>query len=62
MYGYQLWKQVKERDKIDVEIPTIYQHLSELIRLGYVKRTESKTILGRRREYYSLTEKGEAIA
>jgi len=61
-YGYQIWKELREKQNIDVKIPTVYQHLSKLIKEGYVKKTEPKTVLGRRREYYSLTDKGRAIA
>jgi PadR family transcriptional regulator PadR len=61
MYGYQLWTSLRERYRIEVSIPTVYQHLAELVEKGYVKKEGSKTVLGRRREYYSLTEKGEAL-
>jgi len=61
-YGYQIWKELREKHGVDVKIPTVYQHLSELIKEGYVKKIESKMVLGRKREYYSLTDKGRAIA
>ncbi|MCS7138920.1 MAG: pyridoxal-phosphate dependent enzyme [Crenarchaeota archaeon] len=61
MYGYQIWKGLREKYGICVKIPTVYQHLNELIGKGYVKKGESKTVMGRRREYYSLTERGEAL-
>ncbi|MEM3712187.1 MAG: pyridoxal-phosphate dependent enzyme [Thermoproteota archaeon] len=62
MYGYQIWKGLREKYGIHVKIPTVYQHLNELVEKGYVRKGESKTIMGRRREYYSLTERGEALA
>lgn len=61
MYGYQIWKGLLEKYGIRVKIPTVYQHLDELVEKGYVKRGPSKTVMGRRREYYSLTERGEAL-
>jgi threonine synthase len=61
-YGYQIWKELREKHNVDVKIPTVYQHLSELIKEGYVKKIESKMVSGRKREYYSLTDKGRAIA
>ncbi|MEM2087493.1 MAG: pyridoxal-phosphate dependent enzyme [Thermoproteota archaeon] len=61
MYGYQLWTSLRERYHIEVSIPTVYQHLAELMEKEYVKKEGSKKVLGRRREYYSLTEKGEAL-
>ncbi|MEM3630891.1 MAG: pyridoxal-phosphate dependent enzyme, partial [Nitrososphaerota archaeon] len=61
MYGYQIWKELKEKYNLNMKIPTIYQHLSELIKGGYVKKIMSKNILGRRREYYSLTDKGKNL-
>jgi threonine synthase len=62
MYGYQIWKELREKYSVDVKVPTIYQHLSELIKRGYLKKIESKMVLGRKREYYSLTDKGRALA
>ncbi|MEM2487822.1 MAG: helix-turn-helix transcriptional regulator [Thermoproteota archaeon] len=50
-----------EKYGIRVKIPTVYQHLDELVEKGYVKKDTSKTVMGRRREYYSLTERGEAL-
>lgn len=61
IYGYRIWKGLEERYGIKVKIPTVYQHLEELVRRGYVKKGASKTVMGRRREYYSLTERGEAL-
>jgi threonine synthase len=61
MYGYQIWKWLREKYGIHLRIPTVYQHLEELVDKGYVKRRGSKTVMGRRREYYSLTERGEML-
>jgi threonine synthase len=61
MYGYQIWKELKEKYNLNIKIPTVYQHLSELIKGEYIKKIISKNILGRRREYYSLTDKGKNL-
>ncbi len=61
MYGYEVWRGLREKYGMKVRIPTVYQHLSDLVEKGYVKRGESRRVMGRKREYYSLTERGEAI-
>ena len=61
MYGYQIWKELREKYDLNIKMPTIYQHLSELIEKGYIKKTISRSILGRKREYYSLTDKGKNL-
>ena len=61
MYGYEVWRGLREKYGMKVRIPTVYQHLSNLVEKGYVRREESRRVMGRKREYYSLTERGEAI-
>lgn len=61
MYGYQVWTSLREKYRIEVSIPTVYQHLADLMKKGYVRKEGSKMVLGRRRQYYSLTERGEAL-
>jgi len=61
MYGYEVWRGLREKYGVNVKIPTVYQHLSNLVEKGYVRRVEAKRVMGRKREYYSLTERGEAI-
>ncbi|MGC8911511.1 MAG: pyridoxal-phosphate dependent enzyme [Nitrososphaeria archaeon] len=58
MYGYQIWRSLREKYGLSMKIPSVYQHLSQLIEMGYVRKTFSKNVLGRKREYYSLTDKG----
>lgn len=62
MYGYEVWRGLREKYGMNVRIPTVYQHLSDLVEKGYVRRVEARRVMGRKREYYSLTERGEAIA
>ncbi|MEM3615424.1 MAG: pyridoxal-phosphate dependent enzyme [Candidatus Methanomethylicia archaeon] len=61
MYGYQIWKELKDKYGIRLRIPTLYQHLSELVGEGYIRKMKMEKILGRRREYYILTEKGKKL-
>ncbi|MGC9015085.1 MAG: PadR family transcriptional regulator [Thermoproteota archaeon] len=42
-------------------MPTVYQHLLDLINEGYVKKSETITTSGRRRTYYKLTDKGKVF-
>jgi len=58
MYGYQIWKELKDKYGLNIRIPTLYQHLKELIEEGYVVKSKSEKVMGRIREYYTLTEKG----
>ncbi|MEM3088659.1 MAG: threonine synthase, partial [Candidatus Bathyarchaeia archaeon] len=41
LYGYGIWKEIKERYNIIIKIPSIYQHLSELEMLGLIKRDKA---------------------
>jgi threonine synthase len=61
MYGYQIWRSLREKYGLSMRIPSVYQHLNQLIEMGYVRKTFSKNVLGRRREYYSLTDKGKIV-
>jgi len=61
MYGYEVWRGLREKYDVRIRIPTVYQHLADLAEKGYVRREESKRVCGRTREYYSLTERGEAL-
>jgi threonine synthase len=58
MYGYQIWRELKDRYGLNIRIPTLYQHLKELMEEGYVVKSRSEKVMGRIREYYALTEKG----
>lgn len=60
-HGYQIWKELREKYNVRLTIPTVYQHLSELIKEGYVAKSGTKIISGRRREYYTITEKGRIL-
>lgn len=55
-YGYDLRKKLQEHG-VNISLPTLYQHLEELEKLGLVTRSER--VMGKRkRVYYIITEKG----
>ena len=55
-YGYAIWKYLG-RKGIAIKLPTVYQHLSELERMGLIK-TISKSGLKRQTTIYGLTTRG----
>ncbi|TXT54114.1 MAG: hypothetical protein BAJATHORv1_90063 [Candidatus Thorarchaeota archaeon] len=58
-YGYEIWKQLDEKYGIQVRIPSVYQHLSELARGGLIVETkEMRSHEKRVRKYYDLTDRG----
>ena len=57
-YGYGIWMNLKEYG-IEIKIPSVYQHLSELRNTGLVNQTRIETTFdNRKRTYYALTENG----
>ncbi len=61
-YGYEVWRNLKQRLRIDFDISSVYQHLSELEKAGLIRRTKVESVLGKpERYYYSLTDRGKAI-
>ncbi|NHJ14138.1 MAG: threonine synthase [Candidatus Thorarchaeota archaeon] len=61
-YGYEIWKKLMYEFGIDVKIPSIYQHLTELTSSGLITGTRiEQTFQRRKRSYYALTEKGKRI-
>lgn len=60
IYGYNLWKKLKERFDIDIRVPSVYQHLAQLESMGLIKRVRSQRVLGKpERHYYRITARGE---
>jgi threonine synthase len=59
-YGYQIWQELAEKYGIEIKIPSVYQHLSELRRGGLITEPrEMETYDKRKRNYYGLTKKGK---
>ena len=62
MYGYELWKALKITYGLEFKLPTIYQHLSELLRMGLIVSKPPERGLGRRMvRKYHLTESGRKV-
>ena len=61
-YGYEIWKILKQRLGVDLDISSIYQHLSELEKVGLIKKAKVESVLGKpERYYYHLTDRGQSI-
>lgn len=61
-YGYGIWMVLKQREGLRIDISSVYQHLSELEKVGLIERTRVESVLGKpQRHYYLLTNKGKAI-
>jgi threonine synthase len=59
-YGYGMWKALMDEYGMNLKIPSIYQHLSELTSIGLITSTRvEKTFENRQRSYYAITEKGK---
>ncbi len=58
-YGYKIWKTLRDDYECEVSIPTVYQHLNELVEDGLItsSRTE-QTIRKTVRKFFTITEKG----
>lgn len=62
LHGYKIWKELSKRFNVNIKIPSVYQHLSELERAGLITRTHTERVLGKpSRWYYSLTAKGKRV-
>jgi threonine synthase len=60
-YGYEVWRNLKQRLGVEFDISSIYQHLAELENAGLIRRTKIESVLGKpKRYYYSLTDRGVA--
>ena len=57
-YGYDIWKKLSERAGIEIKIPAVYQHLSDLESSDLVVRVRTTQVLKRQRRYYGISERG----
>lgn len=58
-YGYGIWRALDERYGVQVKIPSVYQHLSELEALGLIEKGRSLEVRGKpTRQCFVLTAKG----
>lgn len=61
-YGYSIWQELSRRFTIKIKIPTVYQHLAELERLGLIRQTRMTKIFGKpERKYYTCTDRGKTV-
>jgi threonine synthase len=61
-YGYEVWRMLRKKLGVDMDVSCVYQHLSELEKVGLIRRTKVESVLGKpERYYYSLTDRGKAI-
>lgn len=61
-YGYEIWKLLGKEYEIKIEVPSVYQHLAELVGFALARKTKRRKVFGRpERTYYSLTEGGRTI-
>ncbi|TFG26806.1 threonine synthase [Candidatus Thorarchaeota archaeon] len=59
LYGYAIWKALRENYGVHISVPSVYQHLTELMAGGLILTTHSEETLKRtHRKYYALTERG----
>jgi len=61
-YGYMIWKTLKNKFGIAIGLPTLYQHLKELERMGLITVFSEERTGGRKSIHYALTERGKKIA
>lgn len=60
-YGYGIWRKLRDYYGVELKMPTLYQHIKELLREGYIEKNKTMKVMGRIREYYKLTDKGKTI-
>lgn len=56
-YGYHIHKVLKRKFNVSVALPTVYEHLRELVELGLLTKVSSEA----EKKYYLLSEKGRKI-
>jgi DNA-binding PadR family transcriptional regulator len=62
-YGYSMWRQLDVRFGEKISLQAVYQHISELCRMGLVEkdpRVPGRN-RGRKRNYFRLTSRGMRI-
>ena len=61
LHPYAIWKILRNSYGVKVGLRTLYQHMEELERLGFVRVSSFKSIGGRIRKIYEVTTKGLMI-
>ena len=61
-YGYDLADELRKQHGIQIDVSSVYQHLLELERMGLIRGTKVKSMLGRpKRKYYGITALGREL-
>jgi threonine synthase len=61
-YAYSLWKALAKKRGTHTRVPTVYQHLAELVAMGLIVRTHAqRAVRGRARQFYTLTPRGREL-
>jgi len=61
-YGYYIWQELTQRFGITIKIPTVYQHLVDLVRHALIGQTKTVNVFGKpERKYYALTDRGKTV-
>jgi len=60
-YGYEIWRRL-EKHGLNLDISSVYQHLTELEKNGLVVKSRTERVLGKpRRTYYCATKLGRSF-
>jgi len=60
-YGYEIWRSL-QRLGFNIDISSVYQHLSDLEKMGLIMESRTESVLGKpKRNYYCTTDKGRSL-
>jgi len=59
-HGYGIWMRLRDLG-VEVTLPSLYQHLRELVDMGLIREAGVEARGGRRRRLYALTERGAMV-
>lgn len=60
-YGYEIWRSLQKLG-FELDISSVYQHLSELEKIGLIFKSRTQSVLGKpKRNYYCTTDKGRSL-
>jgi len=60
-YGYEIWRSLQKLG-LELDISSVYQHLSELEKIGLILKSRTASVLGKpKRTYYRTTDQGRSL-
>jgi threonine synthase len=60
-YGYEIWRGLQKLG-LELDISSVYQHLSELEKIGLILKSRTASVLGKpKRTYYRTTDQGRSL-